>query len=315
MSEGGAFFRPLRFRARVAARKLRRLKNRGYTRSPQSAADQRCAIEVMAPCPRTIWMYWHQGWADAPPLARLSLARWARLNPDWQVVALDRDNLARVVDMPADLLSHPGMGLAARSDLVRVSVLARHGGVWADATTIPVLPLDDWLTPCFLSGFFAFSNPGPDRTVASWFLASTPSNALICGWRDLAQAHWHRFAKAPAYHWLHYLYDDAVATGREARMCHELMPKIGDRHVSVLQRSGFDPAFTAAFDRACAGGMVPMQKLSFNMELSGEFPGTPLARLLGCDSGAGIEAVVENDAALIQTAMANASAASAEPAR
>lgn len=289
--------------------------NRGYARSNRSAADQRHAIEVMAPCPRILWMYWHQGWADAPPLARLSLIEWSRLNPEWKVVALDKHSVKKSIDLPADLETHEGMGMAARSDLVRVSALAQHGGVWADATTVPLVPLADWLTPCFLSGFFAFSNPGPDRRVASWFLAAAVDNPLMKAWRDLAWEHWRVFEAAPAYHWLHYLYDEALGTGREMQQTHELMPKIGERHVSVLQRSGFDSTFTAAFDRACATGMVPMQKLSFNMDLAGHFPSTPLASLLGCDSGDGMAVIAAGHAAIVDAAVAEANGLSGDSAR
>ena len=74
-------------------------------------------------------------------------------------------------------------GLPGRlqADLARLDLLARHGGVWADATCFCVRPLDDWLLPCLPSGFFAFDRPGPDRLLSTWFLAAQPGNALVSG--------------------------------------------------------------------------------------------------------------------------------------
>jgi hypothetical protein len=66
-----------------------------------------------------------------------------------------------------------------RSGLLRLDLLAHHGGVWADATCFCMRPLDDWLPPNTGSGFFAFRRPGPDRILSSWFLAAQRDNILV----------------------------------------------------------------------------------------------------------------------------------------
>ncbi len=57
-------------------------------------------------------------------------------------------------------------------------MLAKHGGVWADATLLCSKPLDDWLPEYYTTGFFAFRNPGKDRMLSNWFMASDPGNKL-----------------------------------------------------------------------------------------------------------------------------------------
>ena len=58
-------------------------------------------------------------------------------------------------------------------------MLRQHGGVWADATSFCLRPLDDWLNAAYAAGFFAFRNPAKDRMMANWFIASEPDNALF----------------------------------------------------------------------------------------------------------------------------------------
>jgi hypothetical protein len=77
-----------------------------------------------------------------------------------------------------------------RADLLRLDLLAHHGGVWVDATSFCMRPLDDWLPANMDSGFFAFHQPGPDRIISNWFLAAVPGNVLVSRLFALMAAHW-----------------------------------------------------------------------------------------------------------------------------
>jgi hypothetical protein len=129
--------------------------------------------------PRTVWFFWSQGLREAPQVVRKCYESWTERNPGWRVVVLDKQRLAEFAS--ADYEAGPVGRLPGRlqADLARLDLLARHGGVWADATCFCVQPLDDWLLPCLPSGFFAFDRPGPDRLLSTWFLAAQPGNALV----------------------------------------------------------------------------------------------------------------------------------------
>ncbi len=66
-----------------------------------------------------------------------------------------------------------------RNPKIRINLLAKYGVVWADATCYCCKPLDDWLDNYVASGFFAFRNPGNDKPISSWFLASAKNCKLI----------------------------------------------------------------------------------------------------------------------------------------
>ncbi|MCS4119435.1 capsular polysaccharide synthesis protein [Salinibacter ruber] len=123
--------------------------------------------------PRTIWTIWLQGRENAPPLVRHCLNSWEEMNPNWNFRCLSREELLDQVNL--DSLTDGVVSQMSKNhiaDLARINLLERHGGVWTDATCLCMTPLDDWIHEHAGSGFFAFSNPRPDRLISSWFLAS-----------------------------------------------------------------------------------------------------------------------------------------------
>lgn len=137
--------------------------------------------------PRIIWMYWHDGEDAAPGLVRYCISTWRRHNPDWDVRVLDSSNASDYVDIdyvPA------GTRLQLVADALRLELLDRYGGVWADVTCLCTGPLADWLMNRLGEGFFAFARPGPDRPLGNWFLASLPGSPLVASWLEVSRLYW-----------------------------------------------------------------------------------------------------------------------------
>ena len=132
--------------------------------------------------PRTLWMYWHQGWRCAPDLVTRCAATWRAHNPTWELRLLDAATIAETVTLPRTA-SGLDLPLPALSDVTRICLLQKYGGVWADATLWCTRPLDDWIeTVTAQSGFFAYDKPGPDRPISSWFLAADSQCRIIDLW-------------------------------------------------------------------------------------------------------------------------------------
>ena len=128
---------------------------------------------------KTVWMYWGQGWDNAPHLVKRCRQSWETLNQGYQIIALDSHSVNEYLDIPSSIgVDRSDISIATVSDFIRIGLLAKHGGVWVDATAMCAEPLDDWLPEYFSSGFFAFRNPGKDRLFSSWFLVAEPENIL-----------------------------------------------------------------------------------------------------------------------------------------
>lgn len=139
---------------------------------------------------KKIWILWFQGYENAPELVKTCINSWVRLNPGWDVVILDSNNITDYVSEDLSICASNGAGLSQQSDLLRVLLLEKYGGVWADSTTLCLKSLDDWLFDAEKNGFFAFYNDRKDRIVASWFLYSEKNNYLITELRRKYQKYW-----------------------------------------------------------------------------------------------------------------------------
>jgi len=128
--------------------------------------------EIEKLLPRKIWMLWYQGLSEAPFIVRKCIDSWIKENPTWDIVVLDANCLDKYIKLDSTDGKIARLSRQLQSDLVRVALLSKYGGVWADATTFCVRPLDEWIDDFSSSGFFAFYRPGKDRIMSSWFIAS-----------------------------------------------------------------------------------------------------------------------------------------------
>lgn len=135
--------------------------------------------------PKIIWLFWHSGFETAPDVVRKSLKTWQHFNPDYEVRDMDSTIASRWLGLDLEKLFDSltvEMGWAVKADIIRMMLLAKFGGVWADATTFCLKPLSDWLpNEAEDIGFFAFRNVTKDRDkdLRIWFLAATASNQII----------------------------------------------------------------------------------------------------------------------------------------
>ena len=192
-----------------------------------------------AQLPRTIWMLWLQGWDTAPELALACAQTWRRCNPGWELRLLAERDLAALIGDDAGMRAIAGKQLPpdAYSDVVRMALLLRYGGVWADATTYCLRPLDDWLAPMLTSGFFAFTNFDRDRKSASWFLAAEPGAGLLEIWQAYVVAYWRRRARRHTHFWFHgALFNQAYRENRAFRAAWKATPTLSSRGPAQLSQ-------------------------------------------------------------------------------
>ncbi|HEX8671696.1 MAG TPA: capsular polysaccharide synthesis protein, partial [Longimicrobium sp.] len=235
--------------------------------------------------PGRVWIYWEQGWDQAPPLVAACRRSWAERNPDAEVVALDARTVLQWVD-PESLFPHREMSLTHRSNLIRLNLLARHGGVWVDGTAFCATPLADWLPAVAQTGFFTFSRPGPDRLLSSWFLAAEPGHPLVLGWLARAERYWSLVEKADFYHWLHYLFADMCRDDRELRRHWRAVPRVSADGPHEVQFFALGRGNRDRVMETVRSNRVPVHKLSWRLGFPAPGQGTPLALLVhGAEGG------------------------------
>lgn len=137
---------------------------------------------------RRISFYWAQGEGAAPDLVRRCWQAWARMNPGWQVEIAGAAQAEAA--FAAAGIAHPPATFQGQADIFRLHDIATRGGLYIDAATVPVRPLDDWLGDWTGQGFFAFHDPYRGRPVENWFLYADPGAPLALGWLAAMRRYW-----------------------------------------------------------------------------------------------------------------------------
>ena len=133
---------------------------------------------------KIIWFYWDSSLDDAPEVVRLSYLSWKKLNPSYKVVFLNDGNIETKLGFDFNAvfyLCSIRLTKANKSDLLRTYLLTKFGGVWADATTLCLKPLDAWI-PRVKSkfDFFMFrQDEVKSRPFGVWFIYAEKGSAVI----------------------------------------------------------------------------------------------------------------------------------------
>ena len=107
---------------------------------------------------RRVWVCWLQGIDKAPKIVRDCFASIQCWLSDWDITVITADNYAQYADIPNYIVDKWRQGTicdAHFSDILRLSLLVRHGGLWLDATTFLSGPLPEYILN---SAFFVYRN-------------------------------------------------------------------------------------------------------------------------------------------------------------
>lgn len=156
--------------------------------------------------PKIIWILWFQGWDKAPWLSKKCAESWKKMNPGWDVRMIDEKNC------PVPIY---GDTAQARSDVVRLELLAKFGGVWADSTMLCMQPLDSWvwkdIEPAGVWMYHGLNGPALVKDekeysncegIASWFIVAKYGNPMIQKWVTACRDYWKNRKSNDNYFWM-----------------------------------------------------------------------------------------------------------------
>jgi len=174
---------------------------------------------------KDIYILWFQGFDNAPIVVKKCLASWKHHNPDWNIIELDDTNLSKYIDI--SMYRH--INLTALSDIVRIFLLNKFGGLWVDATTFCNIPLNNWLEEYITEGFFTFNwvTKHIYHTIATWFIYSEKNGYLINNW-EKAVINYYTINRNPTeYFWVHRLFGECYIKDIDFRLLYDKTTKIG----------------------------------------------------------------------------------------
>jgi hypothetical protein len=139
--------------------------------------------------PKTIWTYWDS--EDLPDFVSKCIDKWRRLHPDWTIIVLNPKNLKDYLP-ETDIFKLKFADTKPRqSDFVRLHILPKFGGVWADASVVPTQSWD-WIVDEQKkkgSDFIGYYRQGATTkteypVIESWFFACPKGSNFVSKLRD-----------------------------------------------------------------------------------------------------------------------------------
>lgn len=259
--------------------------------------------------PRTIWFLWLQGIDKAPLVVQKCYASWLRHNPGWDVVLLDETTIKDYISLKPYAVTQQ-----AYSDILRINLLAKYGGIWVDATCYCNKPLDEWLYDYMGSGFFAFERPFKDRMIASWFIASETNNYITLIYQKAVNQYWDnnqnltsfetsrwlflkrkferrnpqlwfnpvvtKLLKVYPYFWFHYLFEKIYLKDKKVKKLWDKAPQISADVPHELFFKGYVTPIDEETREHIDNKVSPVYKLTWKYDLAAYKEGTILYYLL-----------------------------------
>lgn len=195
-----------------------------------------------------VWLCWLQGEEKAPELVKKCIASVRKTFFNKEIIVITEENFKDYVQFPDFILKKYKDGKISRthfSDLLRLQLLIRNGGVWIDSTCL----ITEY--PEYIDGepLFVFQNKerGDDSIAASnWFISSEKENPILVLTRDMLFDWWQKHDKLYHYFFMHFFFTMATEFYDEQW---RQVPFYSNLPCHILQRELFNKYTEKRFDQ------------------------------------------------------------------
>ncbi|WP_074009136.1 capsular polysaccharide synthesis protein [Duodenibacillus massiliensis] len=211
---------------------------------------------------KIVWQMWWQGMHTLPPIARVCIESCSKnCPPGYRHVIITKDNISDFIVIPDTIkekLSRGYISITHFSDYVRVCLLNKFGGIWADSTVFFRAPPPEFVTS---SNLFYFQSPswfiynqsipqnlakgylnlpssvGTIHSGSSWFIAAAPQTYTLSYTKKILEKYWEEQNKLIDYFLFHAAISWAITSKSECRAEFDSMPKLSNIAPHLLQFS------------------------------------------------------------------------------
>lgn len=158
-----------------------------------------------------VWICWFQGMENAPALVQKCYQSVKENLKDHEIVLITDQNMSEYVTFPDYINDKWEKGIITHThltDLLRLELLIRYGGLWLDATVFCSSPEAEIPDYFFNSDLFFFQSLKPGRDghsqyISSWLMSAKSNNKVLMATRDLCYEYWKRNNSMDDYFLLH----------------------------------------------------------------------------------------------------------------
>ncbi len=149
---------------------------------------------------KIIWVCWLQGIDNAPLIVRICYQSLINtFGAEYEIRVITDDNYAEYIDFPQNIIEKYKKGIISKthfSDLIRLELLIRYGGIWADSTLLfNGSKLPEYMTD---SDLFLFQSIWPQlfgraTRTESWFISACQNHPMLIFVRDMLYEYWKKY--------------------------------------------------------------------------------------------------------------------------
>ncbi|MEO5755391.1 MAG: capsular polysaccharide synthesis protein [Mesorhizobium sp.] len=210
-----------------------------------------------------IWQFWGQGAHEAPPLVRACLRSVERHKGSRQLIVLDDKTLESHIELPGHVWDKRSLMTRQHfSNLIRLSLLHRHGGTWLDATILLRQPVPAEIER---EDFYMLREiTRHPRLVETWFMHARKGHPLIETVLHGLADYWKKYDALHDYFMFPYHFEASLLLHRQLRRDFLRMPQVGADRPHELQWQLLQP-FDGSIHRAIFDSFW-LHKLSHKIE-------------------------------------------------
>ena len=157
-----------------------------------------------------IWIFWWQGYDVAPILVKKCIDSITKNAENHPVVLITEENWKNYADIPDYIIEKVEKGIITLthfSDILRMALISKHGGLWLDATIFVSRNIPE---NCFALPYFSihYETSTSKITKGKWtgFCQAGQKNSIIHSFcRDIFFSYWKKYNKLIDYFFIDYV--------------------------------------------------------------------------------------------------------------
>lgn len=208
-----------------------------------------------------IWLLWFQGWDSVPEIVKKCSDSVKKYGRGRKIVYLDEKNYTEYIAIPQDIKEMYKSGIisdAHYSDIIRLELLKKYGGLWLDATVLLTGELEDFITD---GSLFIYQFPKIQCTrlqacavaISNWLMYAQSNNVIIEETLKLLYLYWRKEKQVINYFSMHFLFRIVTSIYNEEW---EKVPYFSNSNCFILERELNNP-----YDKKRMEQILKMSKL------------------------------------------------------
>lgn len=200
--------------------------------------NNRTQLNQKSQIPKIIWIFWAQGYDNAPTTVKKCVESWHKYNKDWEIRFVDNYNLPQYLPNLSRTCANNIDFIQNRkplyADLIRLNLLKEYGGLWIDSTCFCCMPLDQWFDQYRGNDLFVFSGNKKGMMLENWFIGAPPDSYLLHRWCDEFNSFFVKYGVYKSYWHEFYRYHDNLIQEQRFKSLRILALKINNKLREIL---------------------------------------------------------------------------------